>query len=104
MKRVSAFAQGYGGQGERKYTGADVSASFLVKRSFPLPQEPSTLVREQRLKKAVEKESGKILFYCIKHFISGIRLCQKLCIIGTLLPDGGIFNEVLQDFFAAVGR
>ena len=44
MKRVSAFAQGYGGQGERKYTGADVSASFLVKRSFPLPQEPSTLV------------------------------------------------------------
>ena len=46
MKRVSAFAQGYGGQGGRKYTEADVSASFLVKRSFSLPQEPSTLIRK----------------------------------------------------------
>ena len=45
LKRGSAFAQGYGGQGGRKYTEADVSASFLVKRSFPLPQEPSTLIR-----------------------------------------------------------
>ena len=56
------------------------------------------------LKKAVEKESGKILFYLIKHFIRGIRLCQKFGIIGTLLPDGGIFKKILQDFFAAVGR
>jgi hypothetical protein len=45
LKRVSAFAQGYGGQGGRKYTEADVSASFLVKRSFPLPKEPPTLIR-----------------------------------------------------------
>ena len=47
LKRVSSSAQGYGGQGERKYLEADVSASFLVKRSFPLPQEPSPLVRNQ---------------------------------------------------------
>jgi hypothetical protein len=38
LKRVSAFAQGYGGQGGRKYTEADVSAFSREKKFSPSPR------------------------------------------------------------------
>ena len=48
IRRFSAFAQGCVGQ-RGGYTEADVSASFLEKRSFLLPQEPSALIGKKGL-------------------------------------------------------
>ena len=49
MKRVSAFAQGYGGQGGRKYTEADVSAFSREKKFSPSPRAIDPY-REQRVR------------------------------------------------------
>ena len=78
-------------------TGIPEKSEYLSQKK---DRQKVLTVREVRR----NEKSVKIFFYFIKHFICGIRLSQKFGIICPLLPDGGIFNKVLQDFFAAVGR